>query len=192
MESLKATDTITHSTSLGIRFYMDWFRKCKRIRLVAVLILTGCNGAPELPTPDKIGEKERIGIISGKKAARVVNRMHGQPVATSENAIAEYGRGEKKDILYITRYPDPKAAQKAFVQMIEKMAAAPQSPFSHLVPIGKYREKVYMTLGLGAVHYIYPSGSTLLWFQTFQSFGTELPPRLLAVYPIETLPTRTI
>jgi hypothetical protein len=34
------------------------------------------------------------------------------------------------------------------------------------------------------VHYIYPSGSTLLWFQTFQSFGTTLPPQLLAVYPI--------
>ena len=68
--------------------------------------------------------------------------------------------------------------------MIEKMAVAKKSPFSHLMPIGKYQKKVYMALGMGAVHYIYPSGNYLLWLQTFQSFGTELPPELLALYPI--------
>jgi len=41
-----------------------------------------------------------------------------------------------------------------------------------------------MTLGMGAVHYIYQSGSLLLWFQTYQPFGTTLPPKLLALYPI--------
>ena len=163
---------------------MNLARKCKLIGLVVGFILSGCTSAPDLPTPDKIGEKERFRVVSGKQAARVVNRMHGQSVATSENAIAEYGDGEKKDILYISRYADPRAAQEVFVQMIEKMAGVPKSPFSHLMPMGKYQKKAYMTLGLGAVHYIYPSGSTLLWFQTFQSFGTMLPPRLLAVYPI--------
>jgi hypothetical protein len=41
-----------------------------------------------------------------------------------------------------------------------------------------------MALGMGAVHYIYPSGKYLLWLQTFQSFGTELPPQLLELYPL--------
>ncbi|MBW2336754.1 MAG: hypothetical protein JRF47_08370 [Deltaproteobacteria bacterium] len=163
---------------------MNLARKCKLIGLVVGFILSGCTSAPDLPTPDKIGEKERFRVVSGKQAARVVNKMHGQSVATDGNVIAEYGEGEKKDLLYISRYADPKAAQEAFDLMIEKMAAAKKSPFFHLMPIEKYQKKAYMTLGMGAVHYIYPSGPFLLWFQTYQSFGTTLPPQLLAFYPI--------
>jgi len=159
-------------------------KKLKRIILIVSIILIGCSSAADLPTPDKIGEKERLRIISGKQAAQVVNRMHGQSVASEANVIAEYGEGEKKDILYLSRYIDSKAAQEAFDLMIEKMAVAKKSPFFHLMPIGKYQQKVYMTLGMGAVHFIYPSDRYLLWFQTFQSFGTELPQQLLELYPI--------
>ncbi len=163
---------------------MNLARKCKLIGLVVGLILSGCTGAPDFPTPEKIGEKERLGVISGEQAARVVNKMHGQSVATNANVIAEYGKGEKKDLLYISRYADQKTTQEAFDLMIEKMAAAKKSPFFHLMPIDKYQKKAYMTLGMGAVHFIYQSGSFLLWFQTYQSFGTTLPPQLLAFYPI--------
>lgn len=179
---------------------MNLARKCKLIGLVVGFILSGCTSAPDLPTPEKIGEKERLRVITGKQAAGVVNRMHGQSVATDGNVIAEYGEGEKKDLLYISRYADPKAAQEAFDLMIEKMAAANKSPFYHLMPIGKYENKVYITLGMGAmhpkklksmrnqacvaVHYIYSSGPFLLWLQTFQSFGDTLPPQLLGLYPL--------
>ena len=163
---------------------MNRARKCKLIGLAVSLILSGCTSATDLPTPDKIGAKERLRIISGKQAAQVVNRMHGQSVATDANVIAEYGAGEKKDILYLSRYTDSHAARKAFELMIEKMAAAKESPFFHLMPIGKYQHKVYMTLGMGAVHFIYLSDRYLLWFQTYQSFGTELPQQLLKFFPI--------
>jgi len=159
-------------------------KKFKRIGLIVSIILIGCSSVADLPTPDKIGEKERLRVISGEQAAQVVNRMHGQSVASDANVIAEYGEGEKKDILYLSRYTDSKAAQEAFDLMIEKMAVAKESPFFHLMPIGKYQQKVYMTLGMGAVHFIYPSDRYLLWFQTFQSFGTELPQPLLKLYPI--------
>jgi hypothetical protein len=163
---------------------MNPARKCKLIGLVVGLILSGCTGAPDFPTPEKIGEKERLRVITGKQAAGVVNRMHGQSVATEANVIAEYGGSEKKDILYVSRYADPKTTREAFDLMIEKMATAKKSPFFHLMPIDKYQKKAYMTLGMGAVHFIYQSGSFLLWFQTYQSFGTTLPPQLLAFYPI--------
>ena len=163
---------------------MNLALKCKLFSLVVGIILFGCSSSPDLPTPEKIGEKERLRVITGKQAAGVVNRMHGQSVATEANVIAEYGGSEKKDILYISRYADPEEAQKAFDLMIEKMAAAKKSPFFHLMPIGKYQKKAYMTLGMGAVHFIYQSGSFLLWFQTYQSFGTALPSELLALYPI--------
>ncbi len=165
---------------------MKQARKCKFITLFISLILSGCTGTsvPDVPTPDKIGEKDRLRVISGEPAAQVINRMHGQSVATDANVIAEYGRGEKKDVLYISRYAAPEAAKKAYDLMLEKMVAAGKSPFYQLMPIEKYEKKAYMTLGMGAVHYIYPSGSVLLWFQTYQSFGTTLPKQLLALYPI--------
>ncbi len=169
---------------------MDFRPKGLQPRNVIVFVLTvgivifGCSDQAELPTPDKIGAKERLRVISGDHAAQVVNRMHGRSVAADANVIAEYGNGEKKDILYVSRYAGPEAAKKAYESMLEKMAGAKQSPFYHLRLLGQYQGQAYMTLGMGAVHYIYQSGHSLLWFQTYQSFGTELPPQLLQLYPI--------
>lgn len=148
-----------------------------------IILILGCSRSADLPTPERIGEKERVREITGKQAARVVDKMHGLSVATHANVIAEYGR-DKKDLLYISRYSDPAEAHKAFDLMIEKMAAAKKGPFFHLMPLGQYDNKVYMTLGMGAMHYIYVSGKSLLWLQTYQSFKDKLPGRLLALYPL--------
>jgi hypothetical protein len=160
--------------------------KCplKSISLLMIAFLVGCtNSTPQLPAPQKIGHKERSRVISGKQAARVVNKMHSQSVAADANAIVEYGK-EKKDILYISYYEDQNQAGKAFDLMIDKMVSAQKGPFFHLMPLPTYKNKVYFTLGMGARHYIFVSGNYLLWLQTFQSFGGELPPQLLNLYPL--------
>lgn len=113
----------------------------------------------------------------------MINKMHRSSVSGDANIIAEYGK-DKKDLLYITYYADQKNAQEAFDLMVEKMAAAKNSPFFHLKPLEKYHNKAYLTLGMGAVHYIYVSGTYLLWLQTYQSFGDQLPADLLELYPI--------
>lgn len=113
----------------------------------------------------------------------MINKMHRSAVAGDANMIAEYGSG-KKDLLYITYYADQKNAKEAFDLMVAKMAAAKNSPFFHLKPLARYQNKAYITLGMGAVHYIYLSGTYLLWLQTHQSFGDELPADLLKLYPI--------
>jgi hypothetical protein len=150
---------------------------------ILIIFCLGCSNSPDLSTPEKIGAKDRIGLITGNQAAGVINKMHRSSVAGDANIIAEYGRN-KKDLLYITYYADQKNAKKAFDLMVEKMAAAKNSPFFHLMPLGRYQNKAYITLGMGAVHYIYLSGTYLLWLQTYQSFGDELPARLLKLYPI--------
>ena len=104
-------------------------RKIKRLALIASLIVAGCSNAADLSTPDTIGEKARLRMITGKQAARVVDRLHGRSVATNANVIAEYGNGENKDILYLSRYTESEAARKAFELMIDKMASAKKSPF---------------------------------------------------------------
>ena len=155
----------------------------KIIILIFLITIFGCSRSPDLSTPEKIGEKERVREITGKQAARVVDKMHGLSVATLANVIAEYGR-DRKDLLFISRYSDQTEAHKAFDLMIEKMDAAKKGPFFHLMPLGQYDNKVYITLGMGAMHYIYVSGKSLLWLQTYQSFRDKLPGRLLALYPL--------
>jgi len=156
----------------------------KSISLLMIALLVGCaNSTPQLPAPQKIGQNERSRTISGNQAARIINKMHGQSVAADANAIVEYGR-EKKDILYISYYEDQNQAGKAFELMIDKMASAKQGPFFHLMPLPRYRNKAYFTLGMGAGHYIFISGKFLLWLQTHQSFGGELPSGLLNLYPL--------
>jgi hypothetical protein len=99
--------------------------KPKRNIIVFILLIAifGCSRSADLPTPDKIGEKERTKQISGKHAAQVVDKLHGRPVAADTNAIAEYGR-DKKDLLFISNYRNQTEAQKAFDSMIENIASA--------------------------------------------------------------------
>ena len=154
-----------------------------RLVLILVMFLLGCASSTDLPAPEKIGDKERRRIIDGKQAARVINNMHGRAVATDANVIVEYGE-DPKDLLYISSYGDHHKAGEAFDLMIEKMASAKKGPFFHLMPLSKYQNKVYFTIGMGASHYIYLSGNCLLWLQTFQSFGDQLPEQLVELYPI--------
>jgi len=161
----------------------------KSISLLIIALLVGCaNSTPQLPAPQKIGQNERTRTISGDQAANIINKMHRQSVAATANVIVEYGN-EKKDILYISYYEDQNQSGKAFALMIEKMASAQQGPFFHLMPLPKYQNKAYFTLGMGASHYIFISGKFLLWLQTHQSFGGELPPQLLNLYPLSPEPT---
>jgi len=149
-----------------------------------ITFLVGCtNSTTEVPAPQKIGNKERIRVISGSQAVNLINKMHNQSVAADANVIVEYDK-EKKDILYISYYEDQNRAGEAFNLMIEKMVSAKQGPFFHLMPLPTYKNRVYFTLGMGSSHYIYLSSRYLLWFQTYQSFGDRLPPMLLELYPI--------
>ena len=156
--------------------------KSKLLIVGLAIFVWGCLQATGIRTPETIGVKQRMRVISGDQAAAVVNKLHGGEVAGDDNVIAEYGGG-KKDLLYITFYGDPQVASNAFDAMIAKMRAAKNSPFFHLMPLQKYRNRVYITLGMGAVHYIYASGNFLLWLQTVQSFGDQLPQQLLELYP---------
>ncbi len=75
--------------------------RLKILSSIFIIFCLGCSNSTQLPTPEKIGDKERIRVISGKQAARVVNKMHGQTLAADDNVIVEYGK-EKKDLLYFS------------------------------------------------------------------------------------------
>jgi len=154
--------------------------------LLIFLFFISCSTSPENKVPDVIGAESRVRLIAGDEAVKSINHLHGLDVATTENIIAYYGI-EEEDILYVTSYDSPEKAAEDFKKMIEKMSASEDSPFYHLMPLSSYDDNVYMTIGMGAIHYIYISGKNLLWLQTMQSFGMELPENLVALYPVEGL-----
>lgn len=153
------------------------------IIILTAYVFISCNEKSDLQSPERLGLQDRTGIISGDEAIKVIDKMHGLPVAPDANIIAEYG-ADKEDLLYISYYSNSNDAQKYFRQMIEKMEKTEKSPFSHLKRLPDYESNVYFTLGMGAIHYIYCSSNYILWLQTKQSFGRELPPELLIIYPI--------
>ena len=152
--------------------------------LVSFLLVSACSTSPESKVPDILGEETRVRLVTGDEAVQSINHLHGLDVASTKNIIAYYGT-EEEDILYVTSYDSPEKAAENFKKMIEKMSANEESPFYHLMPLSSYDDNVYMTIGMGAIHYIYISGKNLLWLQTMQSFGMELPENLLALYPVK-------
>jgi hypothetical protein len=152
--------------------------------LLLFIILNSCSTSPEIKVPDAIGDVSRVRLVSGAEAVKAINQLHGTEVAGIQNIIAYYGSDEE-DILYIASYESLKNAVDDFNKMIQKMSESQDSPFYHLMPLSSYDDNVYMTIGMGAIHYIYISGKNLLWLHTMQSFGMELPENLLALYPVQ-------
>jgi len=146
-------------------------------------ILAGCD-SPGLRSPDKIGSSKRSGIRTDADAQEIIDRLHGLKVSTEENLIATYGQ-DKKDLLYISSFEDAHSAQEAFGLMTKKITKTKDGPFYHVMPLKKYGDRAFITLGMGATHYIFISGRFLIWFQTYQSFGQVLPEELTDLYPVK-------
>ena len=151
--------------------------------LLIPLLFSACT-RDEPETPEIIGKRARTAVIRGSEARESIDRLHGLEVAAQANLIAEYGE-EKKDLLYISYYEYPDSAKKGLDVMTQKIAHTRGGPFFHMVPLKQYGGNAYITLGMGATHFIFHSGHYLIWFQTSQAFGTKLPAELTELYPVK-------
>jgi len=159
----------------------------KSVMSVLILIIVfglSCAKNEGITAPEKIIEKKLTQVISGDEAIKSIDKLHGLSVAPQKNVIAEYG-GDPKDLLYISWYAEQDHAREAFISMINKMMKSEEGPFTHIRALPDYEEKVYMSIGMGAIHYIYYSSHYILWLQTYQDIGRELPDELLRLYPIK-------
>jgi len=154
------------------------------ILVITIILGYSCSKKEGVPVPEKIDEKKLTQVISGDEALIVIDKLHGLSVAPQENVIAEYGE-DPKDLLYISWYEDEDQAREAFISMISKMMKSEKGPFTHIRALPDYEEKVFMSIGMGAIHYIYYSSHYILWLQTYQDIGRELPDELLSFYPIK-------
>ncbi len=159
--------------------------KCVFIVLLTFLALSvGCKSQEEINVPEYIAEQKLTKLVSGEDAVKNINELHGLDVATAANAIAEYGE-DPKDLLYISKYNSKEKAAEAFQLMMRKMMESVEGPFSHIMALPDYNDTVYMSLGMGAIHYIFQSNQYILWLQTYQEIGRELPENLIQLYPVK-------
>jgi hypothetical protein len=148
-----------------------------------LFVIAACSKPGEVPVavPQQIGDRELTEVKYGADARQEIDEMHGLRVSSGVDAIARYGNGSKADILYITSFKSETESNSRFTEMIEKMAQA-KGPFYHLMPLPDY-EQVYIAFGMGALHYIYPSGTFLIWYTTYQEAGKMIPEQLNEFYP---------
>jgi hypothetical protein len=151
--------------------------------IVLVILEVGCSGKKEIPVPETIVDKKMTKLIYGEEAINVIDELHGLDVATEENIIAQYGENPK-DLLYISRYDTKDQARESLQLMITKMIETDEGPFTHIRTLPDYEDNVYISIGMGAIHYIYRSTKYILWLQTYQEIGRELPNELIKLYPV--------
>ncbi|SDB51333.1 hypothetical protein SAMN05660653_02531 [Desulfonatronum thiosulfatophilum] len=148
-----------HGLALGRLFVMA-------LLLGAVAFLGSGNvqadQVDEANIPERIAGMERVRVVSGMEAARIIDRMHQGNVATQANFIAHYEGGGHSADYYLSLYETPEQAVKGMEDMAEVMAREGHG-FSHLMKRDKDGLPFYMALGQGQAHYFFARGLELVW-----------------------------
>lgn len=112
--------------------------------------------------PETIVGMQLEKVISGEEAARIVNRMHRDEVATRENFIGHYQGDGRSAVYYVSLYDSPDQAEDA----MEAMAAVMKKEghgFTHLMKRSDQDTPFYMALGQGQAHYFFSRDIELVW-----------------------------
>ena len=133
--------------------------------LAGLLIFLSCSTGDSFNyLPQKLDELNLAKVIQNKKAAAIINKMHGKKLDDCKNYIAIYGDNHSKNILYVSVYENAEKAETNLKNMAIKMANGSSvfSPLTHT----KIGDKVYFeTKGMGLKHYFYRTDNILIWWQ---------------------------
>jgi len=143
----------------------------KNYKNISVLILAGLlifiscstdNDSNYLP--QKLGDLSLNKVIQKKKAAVIINKMHGKKLEDCKNYIGIYGEDHSKNILYVSVYENAEKAETNIKSMAMKMADA-SSVFSPLKHSKMGDDLHFETDGMGFKHYFYRIDNILIWWQ---------------------------
>lgn len=139
--------------------------KIRLIVLLSFFILMSCSsGHDNNFLPETLGGLRCASIIRNKKAAAIINKMHGKKLDDSENFIAYYGSKDSKNILYVSVYKNPEKAKTNLKSMAMKMAEG--TPVFSPLTYSKMGGNVHFeTEGMGLKHYFYRVDNILIWWQ---------------------------
>lgn len=133
--------------------------------LVGLLTFISCStGNHSKHLPQQLGSLSLAKVIKNKKAAVIINKMHGKKLDDCKNIIAYYGNTQSKNILYLSVYENAEKAKTNLKSMAMKMADG-SSVFSPLI-YSKMGDSVHFeTDGMGLKHYFYRVDNILIWWQ---------------------------
>ena len=65
------------------------------LNVIVWAVVFGYSNTAQIQTPEKIGEKDRLNLITGAKATAVVNKLHGSTVTPEEMLLPNTAREKK-------------------------------------------------------------------------------------------------
>jgi len=128
---------------------------------IAFGLLWGCSSPKRWSFPHKIDGYSLSQLITGDKVLAQVNRLHGKPIQALKGAIAIYGRGEKRAMVWVSLAPSSQMALQQVGIMVEKMEEG--GPFHDFSMDRMGCILVHRFLGLGQEHYLFAYGASVFW-----------------------------
>lgn len=141
---------------------------------------SGQSASPELRVLTALAGTPITDTIRGPAARTAISRLHGRTIAGVDALVARYQDGST---LWINVSPSALEASRLMWRMNRRLAGGTRD-FSAPRPQDLRGRTVFVTEGLGQVHYYYQSGTRVLWLAVPRGPHAEAALRaLLAQYP---------
>jgi len=116
------------------------------------------SSAPSL-LPPVLGGLPLQDFSSGEEALAEINRLHGEELSITDSYVGNYSDGARSVTLWIAGSEDPDGLLR---QMLGKINEG-ETLFSIPQGVEGLGREVYLSEGMGQVHYIWVEGDLLIW-----------------------------
>jgi hypothetical protein len=130
--------------------------------LLVVICVAGCSRPDDGPVPSHILQLERTELISGERAAEIINHLHSQNVTPSENYVGRFEGDGHTATYYLSLYENAPEAAAELDVMVESMERGGHI-FDHVRKRNVNDHDVWMALGMGQAHYFFARDNQLIW-----------------------------
>jgi hypothetical protein len=121
--------------------------------------------------PEKVGDLNRIQLITGSEAQAEVDKLHGKSLPSEASVVARYARlqdvaSKHPAEVWVSRVESAKEARRQTGVMVHKMLGNPRSPFKNPKRIDHKDIAVYRFEGMGQIHLIWFAGDLVYWISS--------------------------
>ena len=112
--------------------------------------------------PERLGVLELAELVEGDEAVAQVGQLHGIDVGLTGAYIARYASGGQRSTVWVGETENDPAAVELTDRMVQAIGRG-NSPFSNIQRLSIAGHEVYQVDGPGGVHFLYYSGTKVVW-----------------------------
>jgi hypothetical protein len=162
-----------------------------RARTLLVLLLLSACGREPPPVqvgglPPSVLDLNLIERAGGDPARALIARLHPGPLAPAESEVGFYGSGDRRAVLYVSRFASADTAH-AQLAMMAAMIGRGRGGFGHHSEVAIGGTAVHATLGQGRAHFFYTRGAEVVWLAADPAIARPALAELLSV-PLDSIP----